>query len=438
MKKTLLLLLLILSFQLKAQWSSFGDSIRDGYMIGFESYKDQLLIYGLPQNYFYEWDGTDWQKFSPSLPSTTSGIHHAKVIDTILYVAPYARSGTNHLYFMHNGTWDSLPGTFRNAGSAYSPSLYNISAFQGNIYVCGSFNRVDNIVANAVAMWDGTKWSALGSGLETSISPYGSSAHGMAIYNDQLILAGDFRTAGGIAASGIAAWDGNKWSPFGQGFKNSALGVCAYRNELYACGEFEGSDTTALGFFGKWNGKAWVNPGFGFYGTNAYVHSLKVIDDVLYIAGNYNQMYDGKVEYHKCHSICRYNGQKVDTLDGGLNGPCEGIYKYKDKILIGGQFTYAGKIKTNHVAQLDAPIPSRILGLKKENLRIYPTLCENFLKVENKTGVKLNYILTSVEGRRIQEGIVENQIEVVALSSGLYIISVFSEGISYQGKFIKK
>ena len=35
----------------------------------------------------------------------------------------------------------------------------------GNLYIGGNFNIVGDVIANGIAKWDGTNWSALGSGI---------------------------------------------------------------------------------------------------------------------------------------------------------------------------------------------------------------------------------------------------------------------------------
>jgi len=70
-------------------------------------------------------------------------------------------------------------------------------------------------VANIVK-WNGRVWSALGSGLSAEASPRG---HDLQVYDDgrgeALYVAGAFSHAGGVAAGGIARWDGLNWSPVG-------------------------------------------------------------------------------------------------------------------------------------------------------------------------------------------------------------------------------
>jgi hypothetical protein len=78
----------------------------------------------------------------------------------------------------------------------------------GNLYIGGNFTAAGGVAANYVAKWDGSKWSALGSGLTGS---YSSSVTALAVSGNDLYAAGSFTNAGGIVASNIAKWDGTNW-----------------------------------------------------------------------------------------------------------------------------------------------------------------------------------------------------------------------------------
>lgn len=69
-----------------------------------------------------------------------------------------------------------------------------------------------------IAAYDGSNWSALGSGLGGG--PLGSFGQVNTIIeapNGDVYASGTFSAAGGAAADGIAHWDGNNWSPLGNG-----------------------------------------------------------------------------------------------------------------------------------------------------------------------------------------------------------------------------
>jgi hypothetical protein len=80
----------------------------------------------------------------------------------------------------------------------------------GNVYVGGSFAAIGTVPANNIARWNGSGWSALGSGV------YGG-VYALALSGTSLYAGGWFTTAGGVPANRIAKWDGSAWSALGSG-----------------------------------------------------------------------------------------------------------------------------------------------------------------------------------------------------------------------------
>ncbi len=73
--------------------------------------------------------------------------------------------------------------------------------FNGNLYIGGKFSTAGGNPANEIAMWDGTTWTALGTGMGGSI---GGGVLALAVYNGELYAGGLFTTAGGVAVNNIA------------------------------------------------------------------------------------------------------------------------------------------------------------------------------------------------------------------------------------------
>ena len=89
------------------------------------------------------------------------------------------------------------------------------------LFAGGDFTSAGGVEAVDIAKWDGRGWSALGSGMG-GISPYVAAltehddGSGPALY-----AGGMFTSAGGVAAKGIARWDGASWSALGNGVNDS-------------------------------------------------------------------------------------------------------------------------------------------------------------------------------------------------------------------------
>jgi hypothetical protein len=114
----------------------------------------------------------------------------------------------------------------------------------GNLYIGGKFTIVGDVFATNIAKWNGSSWSALGSGIIGDVDFPG--VYALAVSGSDLYAGGYFTTAGGGAANYIAKWNGSTWSPLGSGLGGiypvvNALAVSG--SDLYAGGHF----TTAGG-----------------------------------------------------------------------------------------------------------------------------------------------------------------------------------------------
>ena len=68
-----------------------------------------------------------------------------------------------------------------------------------------------------IAKWNGSSWSALGSGMNNSVNSL--------VFDDSgnLYAVGSFLFAGGVYARYVAKWDGNNWSALGSGTNISVM-----------------------------------------------------------------------------------------------------------------------------------------------------------------------------------------------------------------------
>ena len=103
--------------------------------------------------------------------------------------------------------------------SGTSPVVYTLAASGSNLYVGGSFTNAGGLAANYIAQWNGAKWSRLGAGAinqGVGMNQYGY-VFALTVAGGTLYAGGDFSSAVGVAASGVAAWDGTNWSALGSG-----------------------------------------------------------------------------------------------------------------------------------------------------------------------------------------------------------------------------
>ena len=95
----------------------------------------------------------------------------------------------------------------------------------------GLFTAAGGNPASSIAQWNGSSWSALGSGMNRGV-------YALAVSGGTLYAGGGFTTAGGSVANYIAQWDGTSWSALGSGLNNVVNALALSGGTLYAGGEF--------------------------------------------------------------------------------------------------------------------------------------------------------------------------------------------------------
>ncbi|MDO9391037.1 MAG: Ig-like domain-containing protein, partial [bacterium] len=134
------------------------------------------------------------------------------------------------------------------------------------------------VTVNRIAKWNGTSWSALGSGTSANI------VYAVAVKGDTVYAGGSFTTAGGISANRIARWDGANWSAMGKGMNNTVQTIAFGDSGVYAGGSFTLADSVSAKYVAKWNGIGWMPMGGG---TNGWVNVLVVKDRNVHAGGSF-------------------------------------------------------------------------------------------------------------------------------------------------------
>ena len=126
-----------------------------------------------------------------------------------------------------------------------------LTVYNNRLIAGGWFTVAGEVTANQIASWDGSSWSALGSGMS------GGEVWSLIVYDSQLIAGGIFVTAGGVAANGIASWDGSSWSALGTGMNDNVYALTVYDNKLIAGGWFTVAGSVTANNISSWDGSYW-------------------------------------------------------------------------------------------------------------------------------------------------------------------------------------
>jgi hypothetical protein len=117
-------------------------------------------------------------------------------------------------------TWSGVGGGLTPVAGQSTPSADSLCVFDDGsgpaLYVIGTFSAAGGVPANGFAKWDGTNWTSLGSGFtyQGFPAPWRPT---MIVFDDgtgpALYVGGQFDHVNGVAAEGIARWNGTSWSP---------------------------------------------------------------------------------------------------------------------------------------------------------------------------------------------------------------------------------
>ncbi len=219
---------------------------------------------GVTVNQVALWDGAQWSALGSGMVERVFALTVAANGDVYAGGAFWAAGG---VAAAHIARWDG------SSWSALGPGLdgwvYALAVGQdGHLYAAGEFSHSGSTWVHGVARWDGATWSALGSGLGGAYD--GNSGHALAVGDDGIYVGGYFTTAGGLPASRVARWDGSAWSALGTGVDSGveALAVDANGN-LYAGGTFTMAGGIPVAGIAKWDGTAWSALGTGTHGGEA-------------------------------------------------------------------------------------------------------------------------------------------------------------------------
>jgi hypothetical protein len=226
------------------------------------------------------------------------------------------------------------------------------------LYVGGSFTSAGGVPAKNIAKWNGTTWSALGSGVSGTVSALAASEDASPL-GRALYVGGSFGQAGGTPAKGIAKWRSGTWTPLGSGVSGGDVTALAIFDHgsgpaLYAGGEFKKAGLVLANRIAKWNGLSWSALGSGISG--ARVRTLAAVNKgspggpALYVGGTF--LSAGGVQVK---NIARWNGATWSALGTGTNGQVEALATFDEgtglALFAGGSFTNAGGVSASAIAK---------------------------------------------------------------------------------------
>jgi len=299
-------------------------------------------------------------------------------------------------YFMQAGNvaanyvarWNTTTQTWSALGSGTNGSVHAIAVSGSEVYVGGYFTNAGGIAANSIARWNAATntWSALGSGVvgmmtaQSSAQASGvatptpaptppppppkiSSVGAITISGDDVYVGGNFVTAGGVTANGIARWNRvtQTWSALGSGmigtrYYPSVKAIAISGSDVYVGGSFSAAGGVSASGIAKWDTltNTWSAVGNGIGGsTSPTVYELAASGNVVYVGGAFSTA--GNIA---ASNIARWDTSSNDwsALGDGTNDAVLAFGIAGSSVYIGGSFLMAGGNSVAHLARWDAGI----------------------------------------------------------------------------------
>jgi len=317
------------------------------------------------------WNGTTWTtlvyKNRSPYPSVIAA--NPKYPAEFLYLGGqfnefYSPAIINTVQIANNARWDGrrwfdfIP--FGAAGEMFAIAADN-QGLPGAIYVGGNFTSIEGNPASNIARFDGTKWDALGAGVNGPVhamAPISYSQPGA-------FVGGAFSTAinpdgSTVSVSNIAFWDHTqkRWLPVGGGLNSAvyALEVSGY--ELYAGGAFtQALNGPTVNRVARWSfsSQRWEAFGGGVDGgTMPEVRALAVglggsvssprFWRSVYVGGKFTEATNSNGSKVFCRNLMLWDGydNRWRTIGNGVDDEVRALAlagrDYYSPLYVGGRF----------------------------------------------------------------------------------------------------
>lgn len=328
-------------------WTAMGTGIGGTTVQVTGIKKSGNFVYATSTIGVHRWDGTNWTQigtFTQSLYSTLSASALEVDANGNLYVTgDFVNMNAvtvNGIAKWNGSNWSALGTGIDNPGGGFGVCL----AVQGNnVYLGGGFTRVGGVLATNIAIWNGSNWNRLGTGITTTGVVTCLAVSGTDLY----VGAPGMTAAGAVPVNNIAKWNGSTWSGMGNGLNIGPDALCVLGNDVYAGGQFTQSGSVPLNKIAKWNGTAWTDAGNGMYMSNGVL--ALAINAQHFFAGGSSWLGDPLNLNH----LARWNGSKWVSVGNGMNDYVNCVTVSGNYVYIGGKFTEAGGLKTYGIARWD-------------------------------------------------------------------------------------
>ncbi|HKR07418.1 MAG TPA: T9SS type A sorting domain-containing protein [Bacteroidia bacterium] len=375
-----------------------------------------------------KWNGSSWSGMDNGMDATVRAL---TFFNNELYAGGdfiYAGSASTVVWMVtkwNGSAWVALDDGVRGVG------VYSLAVYQNELYAGGFFDTVYN-AGNGIVKWNGSAWVALGPGQNKGVfGAPGYRVRAMKAFGGNLYVGGTFATAGGVAVNNIAKWNGSSWSAIGTGTNGDVNAFAVFNGDLYAGGDFTVANGVTVNHVARISGNTFAALGAG---TNGIVNGLATFQNNLFVTGNFSTSGGTGTQ-----NISRWDGS-WHLLSGigitGIDGPGYSLFPYNGNLYIGGLFGVAGNlIQANSIVQWNMP-PTGVdeTNFNSNSITVYPNPSSGKFQLQLTGSIpeKFDLYVTDISGRNLYYQKVDNyrvnsQVDIAPFKSGMYFLKLVNE-----------
>jgi len=222
-------------------------------------------LYALGSNYINttyaphiaKFDGNNWSWF-PCPEGYFFYVTNIEYYNNEFYVSGEGMLDTttnqyrDYLCVYHNNKWiDVLP--------LLNGTVKTMCVFQNHLYVAGKFKPQDGNAGYNIQKWDGIQWSDVGGGIVGN-NDSDAYVNQIKVIDDKLYAVGNFKKAGGVIANNLAVWDGTNWCGFATEFDNELRCIEKYDTSFVIGGQHNTANGLNVNPVAMWIGGSNLTP----------------------------------------------------------------------------------------------------------------------------------------------------------------------------------
>lgn len=239
-----------------AEWHALGTGLPGAGVTALTIYNGQLIASGyfstaggVPANRIASWNGSAWSPLGAGLDDDVSAlaVYNGELIAAGRFLNA-GGVGATRIARWNGSVWAPL-------GSGTDDAVRALSVVGTNLFAAGEFTSAGGQAVLNVAQWNGSHWSALGEGL------YEVGASALSFENTLIVGRGTGRSSPGGFRGTPSRWNGSAWSLVGAGVDDfgKVLAMTVYNESLVIAGDFLGVAGIPANRVAIWNGQSAVN-----------------------------------------------------------------------------------------------------------------------------------------------------------------------------------